>query len=107
LGHQTECPWRLIADEGISTSSEDHGQQFGLPRPIDAASVSGNSGDLVIEFRGKVFRELFQMPATDEAWVHQMHGDEYVYEGAAAFAGLSLLDGHGAYEQSIHRKAAC
>jgi hypothetical protein len=30
-----ECPWRIIAEGHIAVSSEDHGQQYGLPAPID------------------------------------------------------------------------
>ncbi len=31
------CLWRLIVAGRVKLTSEDHGQQFGLPEPIDAA----------------------------------------------------------------------
>ena len=61
----TESTWRLVTDQGVTVTSEDDGQQFGLPAPFDAASavetelagqtVSGfaldsTTGDLTIEF---------------------------------------------------------
>lgn len=33
-----ECLWRLIEKGRVRCTSEDHGQQFGLPAPIDAAA---------------------------------------------------------------------
>ena len=32
-----ECLWRLIDGRHIARTSNDHGQKFGLPAPIDAA----------------------------------------------------------------------
>lgn len=34
-----ECLWRLIEDNRIRLTSLDHGQQFGLPAPVDAVQV--------------------------------------------------------------------
>ena len=31
------CLWRLIEDRRIRWTSEDHGQQFGFPAPVDVA----------------------------------------------------------------------
>jgi hypothetical protein len=33
-----ECLWRLVDDRHIARTSNDHGQQFGLVAPIDAAA---------------------------------------------------------------------
>jgi hypothetical protein len=33
----TESTWRLLSEDGIIVTSEDHGHQFGLPAPVDAA----------------------------------------------------------------------
>lgn len=88
----TESSWRLVADKAVRTSSEDHGQQFGLPAPVDAAkrvsskigrgqivaaSISAISGDLVIEFKGGVVLQFLQMSAGYEAWTLVLRGDEY------------------------------
>jgi hypothetical protein len=35
----TEALWRLLAEGRIVVTSEDHGHQFGLPEPVDAAAV--------------------------------------------------------------------
>src|SRR5579862_5495072 len=32
---QAECLWRLLESGHIVVTSEDHGHQFGLPKPID------------------------------------------------------------------------
>jgi hypothetical protein len=32
-----ECLWRLVENGRIRVTSQDHGQQFGLPAPVDAA----------------------------------------------------------------------
>lgn len=47
-----ECLWRLLENGRIRFTSEDHGHQFGLPAPVDAAAqfnfrVSGASVDAV------------------------------------------------------------
>ena len=36
----TESFWRLITIEGVAVTSEDHGHQFGLPAPVDAANLA-------------------------------------------------------------------
>jgi hypothetical protein len=33
-----ECLWRLVENGRVRFTSTDHGQQFGLPAPVDAAS---------------------------------------------------------------------
>ncbi len=34
------APWRIIGDGRIALGHEDHGQQFGLPRPVDCAATA-------------------------------------------------------------------
>jgi hypothetical protein len=36
---RADSPWRLIRSERIVLASEDHGQSYGLSRPIDAAGA--------------------------------------------------------------------
>jgi hypothetical protein len=36
---RADSPWRLIRNERIALGSEDHGQWYGLSRPIDAADA--------------------------------------------------------------------
>lgn len=33
----TESPWRFLTANAIAVASDDHGHQFGLPAPVDAA----------------------------------------------------------------------
>ena len=35
----TDSPWRLVTPKGVAITSEDHGHQFGLPSPVDAAEI--------------------------------------------------------------------
>src|SRR5262245_47117677 len=37
-----DCPWRLLAEGRIRVSSDDDGQQFGLPKPTDSAKEVTN-----------------------------------------------------------------
>ncbi len=37
-----DCPWRILKNGQITVSSEDHKQQYGLPKRIDAASVAND-----------------------------------------------------------------
>jgi hypothetical protein len=81
-----ECPWRLLADGRIRVSSDDDGQQFGLPKPIDSAteatnliggrlvrSISVRPGvlDLLVEFDGGHALEVLPVSSGYEAW--QVH----------------------------------
>src|SRR4051794_15385743 len=34
-----EAGWRFVTDEGIEVTSEDDGQKFGLPAPVEAAAL--------------------------------------------------------------------
>ena len=44
------CLWRLVESGRIRFTSEDEGQQFGLPAPIDAAAeVNGRLADATVE----------------------------------------------------------
>jgi hypothetical protein len=45
-----ECLWRLVESGRIRCTSEDDGQQFGLPAPVDAAAeVNGRLAGTVVE----------------------------------------------------------
>ena len=78
----TEAEWRLIKDGRIVVTSDDHGQQFGLPQPVDAAeelssivgrtvdeaAISSTTGDLTIIFSGRAQLQLLQMSSGYESW---------------------------------------
>lgn len=81
------CPWRIVAGTKIQAADSDHGQQFGLPSPVDVCEkarllLSGNhitggqintkTGDFVLEFDGKKRLEVFNNSSGYEAWSMQM-----------------------------------
>jgi hypothetical protein len=95
----TESAWRLIRESHIVTTSEDHGHQFGLPAPVDAAMVvmtntancvvekatlSAFPGDLIIEFSGQTCLHLLQMSAGYESWRIVANGAETICTGGGA-----------------------
>lgn len=103
----TEAHWRLIASEGIVVSSEDDGQQFGLPQPVNAAEqvrqavgsskvsqaiVNAQTGDLRIEFANGRWLEILQMSSGYEAWrAHTAMGEAICMGG-----GQLVFIGHDA-----------
>lgn len=45
-----ECLWRLVQSDRIQVTSEDDGQQFGLPAPLDAAAeVNARIAEAAVE----------------------------------------------------------
>lgn len=59
----TECYWRLISQDGLSVSSDDHQQLFGLREPVDASARS-----LAALTEAVTSLEIIE-PVTD-LWVH-------------------------------------
>jgi hypothetical protein len=97
----TESPWRLIDEDRILVTSEDHGHQFGLPGPVDAASIvlssigdrrieaaviSECSGDLTIEFSGRAQLQLLQMSGGYESWRLSVGDSETICMGGGELA---------------------
>jgi len=97
----TESPWRFIQQGRIVVSAEDHGQQFGLPAPVDAArevllraagftveaaSVVTESGDLIIQFPGRVCLQLLQLSSGYESWRLSADGGESICMGGGGIA---------------------
>ena len=83
LGISVECPWRLIHEGCITVSSDDHGQQFGLTPPIDAAAaatsllagtvvrhveVRRGTADLFIDLDGDRRLEIIPFSSGYESW---------------------------------------
>ena len=97
----TESPWRLIERDLIVVSSEDQDQQFGLPAPVDAArevlsraadrtvesaSVAAGTGDLTIQFPGKMCLHLLQLSSGYESWRLSADGRETICMGGGSIA---------------------
>ncbi len=91
----TESPWRFIVPESIVVTSEDHGQPFGLPQPVDAArgvlsrtgsllvtaaSIHPTTGDLT-ERLGDLELQFLQMSSGYEAWRLFHQGTEIICTG--------------------------
>jgi hypothetical protein len=91
-----ECPWRIIAAGHIAVSSEDHGQQYGLPAPIDAAAVareqlaagavtdvrlSADTLDLLITLGGGATLQIIPFSRGYEAWQIASPGTRQVVAG--------------------------
>jgi hypothetical protein len=79
----TQCPWRILEHGRVAVSGEDHGQQFGLPAPVDAvaratlliASVSitavelrKGTADILIDFAGDRRLEIIPFSSGYEGW---------------------------------------
>lgn len=92
----TESLWRFIDEGRIVVTSEDHGQRFGLPGPVNAAAavlssivdrkvevagISESSGDLTIEFNGRAELQLLQMSSGYESWRLSAQGTETICTG--------------------------
>ena len=78
-----ECMWRIIRGERIVRTSEDHGQQFGLPAPVHSAQeatallsqativvakVREATADILIEFSGGLRLEIISDSSGYESW---------------------------------------
>lgn len=83
----TDSPWRLVTPKGIAITSEDHGHQFDLPNPVDAAEivkpqalgrkidnceVDEKTGDLTLHM-GSISLTVPCLSSGYEAW-HVTHG---------------------------------
>ncbi len=78
-----QCPWRIVTNRGIELGSEDDGQQFGLPAPVNGGAVAlrllaettikqlqitDKTGDIVFEFESGVRLEIFNNSSGSEGW---------------------------------------
>lgn len=98
---QTEGPWRLIRDRRVEVTSEDDGQRFGLPAPVDAtaivrealtgkvvakAEIHENTGDLALTFADGSELQLLQMSGGYESWRLYVKGQEIICTGGGSLA---------------------
>ena len=96
----TETSWRFITPEGIFVTSEDHGQQFGLPEPVDAgqrlmsrvadlrvtaASIHPATGDLTARF-SELELQCLQMSCAYEAWRLHLGATKTICTGGGQLA---------------------
>ena len=96
----TESTWRLVAKERIVVTSEDHGHQFGLPVPVDAAkrvtdtlksdpithaSHDSSTGDLLLGFSSGRYLEFLQLSCGYESWRLSRQGKDYICMGGGEY----------------------
>jgi hypothetical protein len=80
---RADSPWRLIRGGRIVLSSEDHGQWYGLPQPVDAeavcssmicgtavqsAEVREGTADIVVLFESGDRLEIVPLSSGFESW---------------------------------------
>lgn len=97
------CLWRLVESGRIRFTSEDDGQQFGLPAPVDASAevndrIAGASveavglreGLLDLELRFSTGHTLQIIPASSgfEAWSARIGSREFIAVGGGELAIL-------------------
>jgi hypothetical protein len=83
FGINVQCPWRIVNESGIALGAEDHEQKFGLPKPVDGASLAQQllssvaleevvviekTGDINLVFESGVSLEIFNDSSGFEGW---------------------------------------
>jgi hypothetical protein len=92
-----ECLWRLIRCSRVVRCSSDHGRQFGLPAPVDAAQEAAEllsatsvsavqlrkaTADIRLDFSGDVCVEIIPDSSGYESWqVYAPGGVCFVAQG--------------------------
>lgn len=104
---RTESLWRIIAEKRVLVTSQDHGHQFGLPAPVDAAArardllrgpvtgaaVREDTGDLILEFGGGSRLEIITGSAGYENWqIFAPTGDGGVVSDGGRICPVVLLE---------------
>jgi hypothetical protein len=91
---RVETLWRIISDGRIHVSSSDHGQKFGLPKPVDSAaravqalsnslvtqvSFGPDTGDVFLGFDDGSSLEILATSSGYEGWaIFFPNGDEAI-----------------------------
>lgn len=100
--------WRIVAGGRIHASSGDHGQKFGLPKPVDSAaravqilsnslvrqaSFARDTGDVLLEFDNDSRLEILTTSSGYEGWsIVFPNGDEAICLGGGQ---IELRRRHG------------
>ena len=86
----TQSQWRLLSQEAILLTSDDDGQQYGLPEPVDALArirelledrvvatveVAQASADFTIFFDNGAVLQIVNLSSGYEAWTLTSDGD--------------------------------
>jgi hypothetical protein len=86
----TQTEWRVLSQEAILLTSRDDGQQYGLPKPVDAEArvrellesrvvanvdVDQASADFTIHFDNGTVLQIVNLSSGYEAWTLTSEGD--------------------------------
>src|SRR5215204_427351 len=97
------CLWRVLRNGHISLTSNDHGQLFGLNKPIDAellataalagkeiTSVAWDDGtaDLSLSLGDDLWLQLVTDSSGYESWELFIDGKRYIAQGGGAVVAL-------------------
>ena len=90
---QVAAPWRIVSNGTIALGWRDHGQKFGLDKPMDAVRVAGSlifgtpvasteidgtTGDLSVIFENGQSLQVFNGSGGYEGWVLNGPGNRWV-----------------------------
>lgn len=105
-GISVECLWRIVKDGRVVLTSGDHGHQFGLPAPVDAAArctellskqsvaavqLREATADLLIEFADGLRLEVIPDLVGYESWqLNDPSGMSYVAQGGGQICKWKL-----------------
>lgn len=97
---RTETVWRIIGEGRVQATSVDHGHQFGLQQPVDAAarakgalagatvrqaSIARDTGDVVVDFANGSRLEVLTTSSSYEGWsIVSPRGDEVIGLGGGS-----------------------
>jgi len=92
-----ECLWRIIKNNRVVLTGFDHGQQFGLPAPVDAIAKASEllsdkkissvqikemTADITIDFFSELRLEVIPLSGGYESWqIYAPNGVSYYAQG--------------------------
>jgi hypothetical protein len=101
---RVDCLWRIVKDGKLHRTSLDHGQQFGLPAPLDAYAEAASmllghrveavrfrveTADLSLEFAGHIVLEVVADSSGYEPWNLEGPGVYLIAVGGGGISDIS------------------
>ena len=99
-----DCLWRIVGESRVALTSSDHGQQFGLPSPINACveaerllrdhrvtavNIRAATADLILVFESGYQLEIVADSSGYEPWNFTAPGIHLVAVGGGGIADFS------------------
>lgn len=107
-GLAVTCPWQIIAEGRVALASGDHGQQYGLPAPVDApakaaqllggckvesVSLANGSSELEVRLEGDAALRTFNDSSGYEGWDLSGPGESrWVCQGGGTVCRIVIDD---------------